>query len=338
MVTLYALGSLLAAIPLTIATRGWRRRPLLLIAIGGFALVNSVTAVSGSYALTLVARFLAGVFAGLLWALLAGYASRMVGERLKGRAIAVAMVGTPLALSLGIPAGTFLGAAVGWRYSFAIMTLLSLVLLAWARWKLPDFPGERTQQRLPLGRVFTLPGMRSVLLVTLSFVLAHNILYTYIAPFLAPAGLTGSVDRVLLSFGASALLGIWIAGALIDRWLRELTLASILLFLLAAVLLGLFGTSPAAIYASVAIWGLAFGGSATLFQTASAKTAGPAADVAQSMIVTVWNLAIAGGGLIGGLLLESAGVGAFPWALGALLLASLALALHARTHGFPATR
>jgi predicted MFS family arabinose efflux permease len=338
MVTLYALGSLLAAIPLTIATRGWRRRPLLLIAIGGFALVNSVTAVSGSYALTLVARFLAGVFAGLLWALLAGYASRMVGERLKGRAIAVAMVGTPLALSLGIPAGTFLGAAVGWRYSFAIMTLLSLVLLAWARWKLPDFPGERTQQRLPLGRVFTLPGMRSVLLVTLSFVLAHNILYTYIAPFLAPAGLTGSVDRVLLSFGASALLGIWIAGALIDRWLRELTLASILLFLLAAVLLGLFGTSPAAIYASVAIWGLAFGGSATLFQTASAKTAGPAADVAQSMIVTVWNLAIAGGGLIGGLLLESTGVGAFPWALGALLLASLALALHARTHGFPATR
>lgn len=338
MVTLYALGSLLAAIPLTIATRGWRRRPLLLIAIGGFALVNSVTAMSSSYALTLVARFFAGVFAGLLWALLAGYASRMVSERLKGRAIAVAMVGTPLALSLGVPAGTFLGAAVGWRYSFAIMTLLSLVLLAWARWKLPDFPGERAQQRLPLGRVFTLPGMRAVLAVTLCFVLAHNILYTYIAPFLVPAGLAGSIDRVLLTFGASALLGIWIAGALIDRRLRELTLASILLFLLAAVLLGLFGTSPVAIYASVAIWGLAFGGSATLFQTASAKTAGPAADVAQSMIVTVWNLAIAGGGLIGGLLLENAGVGAFPWALGALLLATLALAWRARMHGFPATR
>lgn len=338
MVTLYALGSLLAAIPLTIATRNWQRRPLLLIAIGGFALVNSVTALSSSYALTLVARFVAGVFAGLLWALLAGYASRMVSERLKGRAIAVAMMGTPLALSLGIPAGTFLGATVGWRYSFAIMPLLSLVLLAWARWKLPDFPGERAHQRLSLIRVFTLPGMRTVLLVTLGFVLAHNILYTYIAPFLVPAGLAGSVDRVLLNFGASALLGIWIAGALVDRWLRELTLASILLFLLAAILLGMFGTSPIAIYASVAIWGLAFGGTATLFQTASAKTAGAAADVAQSMIVTVWNLAIAGGGLIGGLLLESAGVGAFPWTLGALLLAAMALAWRARRHGFPPSR
>ncbi|MCZ5435753.1 MFS transporter, partial [Escherichia coli] len=51
LVTLYALGSLLAAIPLTIATRGWRRRPLLMIAIGGFALVNSVTAFSSDYLL-----------------------------------------------------------------------------------------------------------------------------------------------------------------------------------------------------------------------------------------------------------------------------------------------
>ena len=72
LVTVYALGSLLAAIPLTLLTRGLRRRPLLLMAIGGFALVNSVTALSSHYGLTLVARFFAGVFAGLLWALLAG--------------------------------------------------------------------------------------------------------------------------------------------------------------------------------------------------------------------------------------------------------------------------
>ena len=49
LVTLYAIGSLLAAIPLTIATRSWRRRPLLLLAIGGFAVVNSITAFSSDY-------------------------------------------------------------------------------------------------------------------------------------------------------------------------------------------------------------------------------------------------------------------------------------------------
>ncbi|MDQ6217534.1 MFS transporter, partial [Achromobacter insolitus] len=70
-VTIYAIGSLVAAIPLVAATRGVRRRPLLLMAIAGFVLANTVTALSSGYVLTLAARFLAGVSAGLLWALLA---------------------------------------------------------------------------------------------------------------------------------------------------------------------------------------------------------------------------------------------------------------------------
>lgn len=195
LVTLYALGSLLAAIPLTLLTRGWRRRPLLLVAIAGFALVNSVTAVSSHYGLTLVARFFAGVFAGLLWALLAGYASRMVAPHLQGRAIAIAMLGAPLALTLGVPAGTLLGTLVGWRLSFAIMTGLTLALLLWARWQLPDFAGQAAQQRLGLRQVVRLRGIRPVLWVTFTYVLAHNILYTYIAPLLEPAGIQADIDR-----------------------------------------------------------------------------------------------------------------------------------------------
>ncbi|KAA9151321.1 MFS transporter, partial [Delftia sp. BR1] len=124
-VTLYAIGSLVAAIPLTAATQGMRRRPLLLAAIAGFVVANTVTALSTHFALTLVARFLAGVSAGLLWALLAGYAARMVPGHLKGRAIAIAMVGTPLALSLGVPAGTVLGQWVGWRLCFGLMSVLA---------------------------------------------------------------------------------------------------------------------------------------------------------------------------------------------------------------------
>lgn len=253
LVTLYALGSLLAAIPLTLLTRGWRRRPLLLVAIGGFALVNSVTALSSHYGLTLVARFFAGVFAGLLWALLAGYASRMVAPHLQGRAIAVAMLGAPLALSLGVPAGTFLGAAVGWRLSFAIMTGLTLVLLIWARWQLPDFAGERGGKRLGLHQVLTLPGIRPVLWVTFTYVLAHNILYTYIAPLLVPAGIVADIDRLLLVFGLAALLSIWLAGVLIDRWLRALLLISCALFGLIAFALAFWIDLPAVIYTAVAL-------------------------------------------------------------------------------------
>ena len=322
LVTLYALGSLLAAIPLTLLTQGWRRRPLLLIAIGGFALVNSVPAFSSHYGLTLAARFFAGVFAGLLWALLAGYASRMVAPHLQGRAIAVAMLGAPLALSLGVPAGTLLGTLVGWRASFAIMTGLTLLLLIWARWQLPDFAGEPPSKRLSLRQVLALPGIRPVLWVTFTYVLAHNILYTYIAPLLVPAGIDREIDRVLLVFGLMALLSIWLVGIWIDQHLRLLTLISCAMFAVAALLLGLWFNCVVAIYVSVALWGLAFGGLPALLQTALAKSAGNSADTAQSMLVTVWNVGIAGGGLVGVLLLERWGVVAFPWAvLGLIVLA-----------------
>ncbi|MGO3711294.1 MFS transporter [Alcaligenes aquatilis] len=338
LVTVYAIGSLLAAIPLTVVTQSWRRRPLLLIAISGFALVNMVTAVSDSYTVTLVARFFAGVFAGLLWALVAGYAARLVPEHLKGRAIAIAMAGTPIALSLGIPAGTFLGVVSGWRATFGLMSALTVVLVFWVIAKVPDFPGQARGKGGALRTVFTLPGIRPILFVTLVYVLAHNILYTYIAPFLVPVGIADRIDLVLLVFGVAALLGIWIVGVLIDRRLRELVLISTTLFALSSLALGMVDTVPTVVYVSVAVWGLAFGGSATLFQTALAKTAGDATDVAQSMMVTVWNIAIAGGGIVGGILLETFSVSAFPWSVLVLLVAALAVTGAARSYGFPSSK
>lgn len=227
-VTAYALGSLLAAIPLTIATQGWRRRNVLLLAVVGFLAFNSVTALSSNYLLTLAARFFAGVAAGLAWSLLASYARRMVPVRQQGKALAVAMVGTPIALSLGVPLGTWLGTAIGWRSAFAIMSALTLVLIVWVLAKVPDYPGQAGHERLPLRRVFTTQGVRSVLGVVIAWMLAHNILYTYIAPFVAQAGLAAHVDVVLLIFGLAALVAIGIAGRLVDHHLRATVLPSIL--------------------------------------------------------------------------------------------------------------
>lgn len=335
LVTLYALGSLLAAIPLTTVTRGWRRRPLLLLCILGFLVFNTVTAVSSSYPLTLAARFFAGVCAGVLWGMIAGYARRMVPEQLKGRAMAIAMAGTPLALALGVPAGTFLGDLAGWRNIFGVLSLFALLLTLWILWKLPDYPGEAADKRLPLNKVFTSPGVRPILFVVLAWVLAHNILYTYIAPYLTQAGLSGRVDLVLLIFGITALLGIWLTGVWIDRHLRLLVLISLTAFALASVLLSLGSGKPVVIYLVAAVWGLTFGGAATLLQTAIATAGGESADVAQSMLVTAWNLAIGGGGIAGGILLETTGVVSFPWALFVLLALSVWIVRRSRTHGFP---
>ena len=335
MVTVYALGSLLAAIPLTIATQGWRRRNVLLLTIVGFLLFNSITAWSSHYGVTLIARFFAGASAGLAWSLLAGYARRMVAPDLQGRAMAVAMVGTPIALSLGVPLGTWLGALVGWRTAFGLMSILTLVLMVWVVVKVPDYPGQTASQRIGLRRVLFTPGVRPVLAVVLTWMLAHNMLYTYIAPFVASAGLGNEVDIVLLVFGLAALVGIWMTGRLVDRHLRNAVLASLATFAAIALLFGLFSQSVAVVYAGIFVWGLSFGGAATLLQTALADAAGEGADVALSMNVVVWNSAIAAGALTGGVLLDQVGVGVFPWVLLALLLAGLWIVFSARTHGFP---
>lgn len=334
MVTAYALGSLLAAIPLTIATRGWRRRHVLLLTIFGFCLFNSITALSSHYILTLVARFFAGVAAGLAWSLLAGYARRMVAAHQQGRALAVAMVGTPIALSLGVPLGTFMGSIVGWQTAFWIMSGLALALMAWVIAKVPDYPGQSAHERMPLKAVFTRAGVRPVLAVVVAWMLAHNILYTYIAPFVVPAGLGDRVDVVLLTFGVAALVGIWIAGMLVDRYLRVMVLASLAAFALTALLFGVGARDPLIIFIGVVVWGVTFGGAATLLQTALADAAGTGADVALSMNVVAWNAAIAAGGIAGGVLLDRLGVGAFPWTVAMLLAAAFTIAWSSPSHAF----
>jgi predicted MFS family arabinose efflux permease len=334
MVTAYALGSVLAVIPMTIATRGWRRRNVLLLTIVGFLLFNSITALSSHYGVTLVARFFAGVAAGLAWSLLAGYARRMVAPHQQGRALALAMVGTPIALSLGVPLGTWLGGLVGWRTTFGLMSALTLLLIVWVLAKVPDYPPQPAHQRLSLGQVLTTPGVRPVLAVVISWMLAHNILYTYIAPFVARAGLAERVDLVLLVFGIAALLGIWLTAKLVEPLLRKTVLASLVTFAAVTLVFGFVGSVPQVVYLGVAVWGLSFGGAATLLQTALADAAGEGADVALSLNVVAWNSAIAASGVVGGVLLETWGAASFPWAMALLLLVALVIACTAHAHGF----
>ncbi|MFE3201618.1 MFS transporter [Embleya sp. NPDC059237] len=337
-VTIYAIGTALTAIPLSAATAGWRRKRLLLTAMGGFAAANTVTAVSANYPLTMVARFVAGVAAGVAWALLAGYARRLAPPHLQGRAIAIVMAGIPVALSLGVPAGTFLGDAFGWRTTFWIMTALAVLLIGWIVALVPDHPGQRPDERKPLLRTVAIPGVGPVLFVTLVFVLAHTIHYTYIASYLDHVDMDGSTDLVLLVFGGASLVSIWIVGAQIHGRLRALTIAATLLFAAGAGVLAVLSDSHAMVYLAAILWGLGWGGAPTLLQTAVGEAGGEDADAAQAMLVTLWNVAMAGGGVVGAILLDALGATSFPWSVLVLLVPVLAVVIGARTHGFPARR
>lgn len=334
LVSIYALGSLLAAIPLTVLTSGWRRKKVLLLAVGIFVVFNTITTVSSSYSLTLAARFMSGVAAGLAWGILAGYARRLVPADLQGRALAIAMVGIPIALSLGTPAGAWLGGILGWRVSFGLMAALAVILFIWTLLAVPDLPGQQAERRLPVWKVFMMPGVRPVLAVIFLWMTAHNILYTFIGPFLQLSGLAERVGLILLIFGLAALVGIWITGTLVDRYLRNLVLCSLAALAAVALVLAASMQEQGIVVLAVIVWGWSFGGASTQMQTAAADSAGNHVDVVQAMVTTAWNLAIASGGVIGGVLLNNAGAASFPWAVMAFMAIALFIAYVGKNHAF----
>ncbi|EID54199.1 MFS transporter [Saccharomonospora xinjiangensis] len=337
-VTVYAIGTALSAIPLSSLTAGWPRKRVLLIGAAGFAVANTVTAIAGNVPLLMGARFVAGIAAGLVWALLAGYARRLAPEGQEGRAIAVVMAGIPAALSLGVPAGTFLGEAFGWRLTFGAITVVAVVLIAWIMAVVPDRPGTRAHGRLPMARTLATPGVAVVLVVTTVFVLAHTIGYTYVAAFLSGAGMSGHIDVALLVFGIASMVSIWIVGVHIDRRLRLLSIASVIMVAVASTALALVSGDVVTTYIALALWGLGWGGVPTLLQTAVGKAGGVYADTAQAALVTVWNGAMAAGGAAGGVLLGFLDASELPLGVAVLLVPVFIAVLAAHRHGFPASK
>ncbi|MFC7586371.1 MFS transporter [Nonomuraea antimicrobica] len=158
LVTAYAVASFLSAVPVTALLRGFDRRPVLIGALAGFAVLNGVTAVSSSYAVTFGARVLAGVMGGVLWAMLVGYAARMVPVERRGRAIAIVSAGITVALCAGIPAGAALASVSGWRAAFWLLAVVAVVLIGWVLWRVPNFPGERAGRGCRCGGCCSCPG------------------------------------------------------------------------------------------------------------------------------------------------------------------------------------
>lgn len=334
-VSAYALGTVIAAMPAVAFTRGLRRKPVFLIGILGFLAANLITAFSTDIILSLGARLLAGAFSGLLWGMTAGYARRITAPHHAGRALSVASIGTPVGLAVGTPFGSWLGTTFDWRWSFGVLSLLTVVTLLLAVFLVPDAPGQRTGTRVPLARVFAIPGVAVVLAVIVSWMLGHNIMYTYIGAYLRGANHGLSVDVALVTFGAAAIIGIAITGAVIDKGLRRLVLLSLGSFLVAGAIFIVGQASLVAVLVAIVLWGVAFGGAAAQLQTAISAASGNNADVANSMLGVAFNLAIFAAGLAGAVVISTFDGIVLPAALAGLAAVALTIAVAGRRTAFP---
>lgn len=335
-ISVWALGTVLVTIPALALTHGMRRKPLLLGAIVGLILANTVTAVAGDVVVALVSRFVAGAFCGVIWGMLAAYGRRISPPDRGGLALSIVSVGAPAGLALGTPLGAWLGTAFDWRWAFGGLSALALVVLVSITVVVPDAPGQPRSARLPPRRVLVLPGVAVVLAVIVVWMLAHNTVYTYISSFLRASGTGLGADFVLLVYGVASIAGIGLTAALIDRAPRALLHGSVAMFVAAGSLLLLGHASIVAVLIATVLWGLAFGGSSAQLQSALTRSGREHSDVANSFLPVAFNLAIFAGGVLGALLLGSFDGLILPVVMVALGLAALLLTIVGRRSAFAA--
>lgn len=335
LVTVYALATAVAAIPLARATATWPRKNVLQIALAVVVVTNALTAVSSNYGLTLVLRLLAGMGTGMIWPNLGGYGARLAPQGLQGRAVTIALAGTPISLALGIPLGTWISTFGGWQVAFYASAALTVLTMVWILVTLPNLPGQSADERFKISQVLAIPGLRTILFALTAYMVAHNILYTYITDFLGYVGMSGQVGWVLFAFGVTSVLSVLVVGSHIDRHLRKLIVGSTVLFAISVLLLAVLSGLPVLVYVAAAAWGLAFGSSPSLFIAASMNATGPASHAAQSITITVFSASIAIGGFVGGLLVADLGTASITWASLALLIASAVAVIGGKKHAFP---
>lgn len=325
LVSAYALGTVVVTIPAITLTRGFDRKPLLLIGIAGLLFANTVTAFSDSVPLSLATRFLAGAFSGVLWGMLATYGRRISPPASAGRSLAIVSTGAPVGIAFGTPLGSWLGTTFDWRWSFGGLSIITAVVFVLVVLLVPNIAGQAAEHRKPLRAVIRIPGVGVVLAVIAVWMLGHSTAYTYIAPFLRSAGSDAGVDIVLVVFGLASIAGIAVTGALLDRFPQLLLHGTVIVFTGAGVLLLIGNGSALLVFVAVALWGVAFGGAPAQLQSALTISGGPDADVANSFLPVAFNIAIFAAGILGAGVLAAGG--GFAPMLVMVVLGVVALAL-----------
>lgn len=329
----YALGVAVGAPVLTLATRRWPRKRLLLALMLIFIVGNAAAVVAPSYGWLLAARLLTSLTHGTFFGVGAVVATQLVAPDKKASAIAFMFTGLTLATLLGVPFGAWVGQHWGWRMAFAAVTLIGVAALAIVALCVPRQlttpTGHSLAQELAVLRNRQL--WLSLLVTVVGFAGVFT-LYTYVEPLLTQVARMGErqVAVTLLLFGAGLAAGNHAGGKLADRYGVARALAGSLLGLLLVLLAGRWAfATPIGAMAYVLLLGVAAFMSVAPMQMRVLQAAGSAgANLASSLNIAAFNLGNALGASVGGLVITlSWGLTSVALAAGALTLAGLLLVL-----------
>jgi DHA1 family inner membrane transport protein len=326
----YALGVAFGAPILAIATARLDRRRALLLLIAIFIVGNVLCALAPSYALLMGARIVTAFCHGAFFGLGAVVAAGVVAPQKKAQAIALMFMGLTLANVLGVPFGTALGQAMGWRATFWAVVGIGIVAAAALYAWLPRGIAAKGAGLMQEARTL---GQTQVLLAMLISVLASASLFsvfTYITPILEDVtrDTPHQVTWVLLLFGVGLTLGNMIGGRLGD-WRLMPSVIGIFVMLI-VVLAGFTVTShmPWPALATIFVWGALAFGLVSPLQMRVVNEASGAPNLASTLNQGAFNLGNAAGAFAGDLaLMHGLSYGNIPWIGTGLAAAGLAFTL-----------
>ncbi|MEW6122386.1 MAG: MFS transporter [Pseudomonadota bacterium] len=328
----YALGVVVGAPVLTILTARWPRKAVLVGLMGVFTLGNLACALAPDYATLMAARVLTAFAHATFFGVGSVVATSLVPTERKASAIAIMFTGLTVANILGVPLGTWLGQAFGWRATFWAVAAIGVLAVAVIALLVPKDTGAQEEQsslKADLA-VLTRPALLLGLLTTVLSWVGVFAGFTYVAPILTQ--ITGfseaAVSPILLVFGGGLVVGNLLGGRLADRRLVPTVFGT--LFALALVLglltfaihdriaaviaMGLFGAAAFATVAPLQMWVLE-------------KASGAGQSLASSFNIAAFNLGNAIGAWLGGAVIaHGPGLGAIPWVAGLVPLAAAVVA------------
>ena len=280
------------------------RRKVLLALLAAATVSNLAVAVAPSFAVLLVGRLLLGIAISGYWSFAFGVGTHAVPgrDRLVSSAISF---GVSIATVLGVPLGSIVGDAVGWRMAFggaAVLSAVSAIALAFA---LPPVPAHPTaglrMLKEALRNTRLMAGIGCVVLVAFGNFAA----YPYIRLAIDRID-PGATTWMLLAWGAGAVAGTVVAGML-ARWLRPLAAAAPIA-LGAALLLSAVAPSVPVLAVAVVLWGFSFNMVPVIVQLWGSRVEPERSESAMSLSVTAFQVAITVGSALGGALLDGYGV------------------------------
>ncbi|TIQ92124.1 MAG: MFS transporter, partial [Mesorhizobium sp.] len=311
----YALGVVIGAPLLTIATGRWPRKTVLLALMAVFTLGNLACALAPDYWTLMAARVLTAFAHGTFFGVGSVVATGLVAPNKKASAIALMFTGLTIANILGVPFGTWLGQAFGWRATFWAVTLVGIVAFAIILLLVPRSPAalEKSDLRGDLAVLGRAPVLLGFAVTVLGYAGVFAV-FTYIAPLLTE--ITGfaeaAVSPILLVFGGGLIAGNLAGGKFADRWLVPSVLGSlvVLALVLGTMTFALHSRAMAVIYVGL-LGAAAFATVAPLQMWVLEKAEGAGQSLASSFNIAAFNLGNAAGAWLGGMIIaHGPGLGA----------------------------